>query len=343
MPVPRPCARVPRGEAARADADCDCPRRGAGAHPHADGRGARRPAPPGPSPPVRRQAEIAAAPLLHCVPAGSGPAPADTPIASPHPPLHRSALLPLLVSMLAACAPLPQGTGLGARWQPSPNFDARRAAFVVIHYTAGDTSGRALRTLTSPRSGVSAHYLIGRDGGLLQLVDERARAWHAGASRWGPAHDLNSASIGIELDNDGSEPYAQAQIDTLLRLLSDLRQRHRLPPSSFLGHSDVAPGRKIDPGPRFPWARLAAHGFGAWCGAPPPPAPAGFDALLGLRAIGYDTRDPAAALGAFRLRYRPWAGADEPIDADRDLVHCVLARLAAPAGPPPAPGAEADR
>jgi N-acetylmuramoyl-L-alanine amidase len=245
-----------------------------------------------------------------------------------------ASLAAALALMLAACAPMPQGTGLPTRWHASPNFDARRIAFVVIHYTAGSSAGQALRTLTSSEAGVSAHYLVEHDGSIVQLVDERARAWHAGASRWGATHDLNSASIGIELDNDGSEPYPAVQIDSLLRLLADLRERHRLPTASFLGHSDVAPRRKVDPGPRFPWATLAARGFGVWCDPPASHAPAGFDAVLGLQAIGYDTSDPSAALGAFRLHYRPWAAPSEPIDNDRHLIHCILARTAAPADPP---------
>jgi len=241
-----------------------------------------------------------------------------------------------LLLMLTACAPMPQGTALRTRWHASPNFDARQIAFVVIHYTASNSAERALRTLTRAGSGVSAHYLIERDGSIVQLVDERARAWHAGAARWGPTRDVNSASIGIELDNNGIEPYPALQIDSLLRLLGDLRERHRLQPASFLGHSDVAPRRKVDPGPRFPWPTLAAYGFGVWCNSPAPPAPAGFDATLGLQAIGYDTRDPSAALRAFRLHYRPSASPDEPIDSDRRLIHCILARTAAPANPPPA-------
>ena len=231
-----------------------------------------------------------------------------------------------LALTLGACAPMPQRAGLPLRWHASPNFNARRIAFVVFHYTASRSAEQALRTLASPEAGVSAHYLVGRDGTIVQLVDERARAWHAGASRWGPVHDVNSASIGIELDNDGSEPYPEVQIGSLLRLLADLRERHRLLPASFLGHSDIAPRRKVDPGALFPWAMLAAHGFGVWCDPRVPPAPTGFDALLGLQAIGYDTREPSAALGAFRLRYRPWAAPDEPIDNDRHLIHCILER-----------------
>ncbi|CAN5915892.1 N-acetylmuramoyl-L-alanine amidase [soil metagenome] len=229
----------------------------------------------------------------------------------------------LIAAALAACAPMPLRTSLPARWQPSPNFDERRIGFVVIHYTSNDTAAPALRTLTSREAQVSAHYLVDRNGSLVQLVDERARAWHAGESRWGTTTDLNSASIGIELDNNGREPYPQVQIDSLMRLLADLRQRYRLPAANFLGHSDVAPSRKSDPGPLFPWRQLAAAGFGLWCDAPEP-SPPHFDALLGLRAIGYDTRQPAAAILAFRLHYLPGAPLADPIERDAAVIACLI-------------------
>jgi N-acetylmuramoyl-L-alanine amidase len=232
-------------------------------------------------------------------------------------------LLLLLAGVLAACAPLPQRAGIPTGWLPSPNFDPRRPALVVIHYTSDGSAASALATLTSPSSRVSAHYFIDRDGSIRQLVDENARAWHAGESRWGAMADVNSASIGIELDNDGREGYPPVQMDSLLRLLWDLRQRYRLSPASFLGHSDVAPSRKSDPGPLFPWRLLAAYGFGLWCDPPYLPSPPGFDALLGLRAIGYDVRQPAAALAAFRMRYAPGLPTDEPIERDIDLIHCL--------------------
>jgi N-acetylmuramoyl-L-alanine amidase len=233
-------------------------------------------------------------------------------------------LVCLVACLLVACAPLPQRAGIPTRWQPSPNFNARSADFIVIHYTSSDSAAHALRTLTNPVTEVSAHYLIVRDGSIVQLVDERMRAWHAGESRWGPTVDVNSASIGIELDNNGFEPYPPAQIDALLRLLADLRERHHVPTANFLGHSDVAPARKVDPGPLFPWRTLAEHGFGLWCEPPWPPAPSGFDPLLGLRAIGYDTRQPEAAITAFRTRYRPQEPADAPLERDGDLIHCLL-------------------
>ena len=254
---------------------------------------------------------------------------AARPTALGRPPLlaaRRAALLlaVLVALLLAACAPLPERAGIPTRWVPSPNFNPRSPGFVVIHYTSSASAAHAQRTLTNPLAEVSAHYLIERDGTILQLVDERARAWHAGDSRWGATVDLNSASIGIELDNDGFEPYAPALIEALLRLLADLRERHHVPAANVIGHADVAPTRKRDPGPLFPWRTLAAHGFGLWCEPPWPPAPDGFDALLGLRAIGYDTRDPAAAMRAFREHFLPQLPADAPLERDGALIHCLL-------------------
>ena len=250
-------------------------------------------------------------------------------------PAHRSAgragWVLLLAGLLGACTPLPRGASIPTVWQPSPNHGERVPSFVVIHYTGSDGADAALRTLSSRRLAVSAHYLIVRDGTIMQLVDERARAWHAGESRWGSSTDLNSASIGIELDNNGREPFPQAQIDALLSLLTDLGQRYRIPAANVLGHSDVAPRRKADPGPLFPWRVLAASGFGLWCDPPYPEPPPAFDPLLGLRAIGYDVGDPAAALRAFRLRYTPEDDpAGEPGPRDRALIHCLLQASASP-------------
>ena len=226
--------------------------------------------------------------------------------------------------LLAACAPLPRRADIPTVWQPSPNFGERLPNFVVIHYTGSDSTEATLRALSSPPAEVSAHYLIVRDGTIIQLVDERARAWHAGESRWGSSIDLNSASIGIELDNNGRAPYPQTQIDALLSLLSDLSRRYRIPTTNYLGHSDVAPRRKVDPGPLFPWRALAANGFGLWCDPPyaqPPPA---FDPMLGLRAMGYDVADPTAAVRAFHVHYTPDEPASELTERDRALIHCLL-------------------
>jgi N-acetylmuramoyl-L-alanine amidase len=232
------------------------------------------------------------------------------------------------LALLAGCAPMaPQGPTVPVSWQPSPNFDERRPNFVILHQTTNDDAERALRTLTDPLKKVSAHYLVGRDGAIVQLVDERARAWHAGESSWGGLSDLNSASIGVELDNNGEEPFAEAQITALLSLLADLKTRYRIPDANFLGHGDVAPRRKVDPSRHFPWKRLAARGFGLWCDAPPP-APATFDARVALQALGYSLVDADAAARAFR---RHWTGDDasaELTDADKALLYCLVERKA---------------
>ena len=243
--------------------------------------------------------------------------------AQPAAPVLRG-LAALLLAALAACAPLPPGQGRGAVWQPSPNFDQRRPNFVILHQTSNDTVTRALATLTDPERRVSAHYLIGRDGAVMQLVDETARAWHAGESRWGGMTDLNSASIGIELDNTGDEAFAEPQIAALLLLLDELRKRYRIPPANYLAHGDVAPTRKVDPGRLFPWQRLAQQGFGLWCEKPEAAAPAGFDATLGLQALGYDIKVPAAARGAFRRHFLAQDADAELAPEEQALLHCLL-------------------
>ena len=231
----------------------------------------------------------------------------------------------LLALTVSACAPLPQRAQVRVETRPSANFDVRRPNFVILHYTSNDNAERALRTLTDPLARVSSHYLIGRDGTIYYLVDELARAWHAGESYWGASSDLNSASIGIELDNNGSEPYAELQIEALFALLADLKRRYAIPAANFLGHSDVAPRRKSDPGRYFPWRRLAAFGYGLWCEPPYAAAPAGTDGAVLLTALGYDVTDLAAATSAFKLHYAPDGDPLQLTDDDRALLYCLVA------------------
>jgi len=236
----------------------------------------------------------------------------------------RGALL-LLCLIVSACAPVTPRLGSpAAEWRPSPNFEPRRANYVILHHTSNNTLEAALSTLTSPASKVSSHYLVGRDGRVLQLVDESQRAWHAGVSWWGGQTDMNSASIGIELDNNGFEPFPPVQIDALLALLTDIQTRHQIPRANFLGHADVAPGRKADPSIHFPWAQLAAAGFGLWCAPPYPETPADFDALPGLAALGYDPSRPEAASAAFKLHFAPEDSNPELTPEDRERLYCLL-------------------
>lgn len=239
--------------------------------------------------------------------------------------LRKRLLAPCLL-LLAGCAPLGPvavDTALAVRWQPSPNVDARRPNFVVLHATSNDTAERALATLTDPARKVSAHYLVGRDGTVHQLVAERDRAWHAGESYWGGLTDLNSASIGIELDNNGAEAFPEAQVNMLLALLADIKQRHGIPAANFLAHGDIAPRRKVDPSRYFPWKVLAASGFGLWCDAPPA-APTAFDARLGLQALGYELTDPAATIRAYRRHYAADDTTAELAASDQAMLHCLV-------------------
>ncbi|SMC93163.1 N-acetylmuramoyl-L-alanine amidase [Primorskyibacter flagellatus] len=184
---------------------------------------------------------------------------------------------------------------------------------VVIHYTAMTSAQEARDWLCNPQAEVSAHYVISRCGTVWQLVDEEMRAWHAGAGAWGGVSDVNSRSVGIELANTGAEPFPEPQMAALEDLLRGITARWQVPPERVIGHSDLAPGRKIDPGPRFDWRRLALRGFAVWSDsdldAEGDDTPAELDDLgKTLEAIGYTSdADMTTKLAAFRLRYRPAA------------------------------------
>ena len=199
---------------------------------------------------------------------------------------------------------------------------------VVIHYTAM-TSARAARDwLCNPQAEVSAHYVIARRGTVWHLVDEAMRAWHAGAGAWGCNTDVNSRSVGIELANTGAEPFPEPQMAALEDLLRGITARWQVPPERVIGHSDLAPGRKLDPGPRFDWRRLALQGLAAWPkigqASVSDAHPASLDELgEPLAAIGYTSdADLETKLAAFRLRYRPGASGP-PTQADKALALAV--------------------
>ena len=210
-----------------------------------------------------------------------------------------------LVLLLAACAHAPPHNPL-ATWVRSPNQDMRRPVLIVLHFTQQHSAQESLDTLRTRNSGgpVSANYLIGGDGHIYQLVSDERRAWHAGSGHWGTITDVNSASIGIELDNDGQSPFAPAQIASLLRLLDDLTTRLHIPRTQIIGHQDLAPARKPDPGPLFPWQRLARAGFGLWPRGTLVDPPAGFDPWMALGLIGYPLEDRPAAVHAFHNHFR---------------------------------------
>ena len=203
----------------------------------------------------------------------------------------------------------------------------------VIHYTAMQSADAALERLCDPAAEVSAHYLICEQGRSWQLGAEELRAWHAGAGRWGDLDDINSHSLGIELANRGDHPFAAAQMDALEGLLAGIMARWSIPDMRVIGHSDMAPLRKSDPGPRFDWRRLARQGLAVWpgpaTGAAPEQEPAPDDFLTDAARFGYRAPDgcadpQAAILTALRLRFRPQANG--PLDATDRAIAADLAR-----------------
>ncbi|WP_262250190.1 N-acetylmuramoyl-L-alanine amidase [Parapedobacter soli] len=189
------------------------------------------------------------------------------------------------------------------QWVGAIHFNLRKPNYVIIHHTAQDSLEQTLRTFTVPHAQVSSHYVIGRDGEVVQLLNDYVRGWHAGAGKWGSVTDLNSVSLGIELDNNGSEPFSEAQLHSLLGLLDTLKRKYNIPTANFIGHSDIAPTRKVDPSAFFPWKRLADHGFGYWPGDSLSLPPEHFNPMDALRIIGYDTSNPEAAIRAFKLHF----------------------------------------
>lgn len=188
-------------------------------------------------------------------------------------------------------------------WVASINFGIRKPNYVMIHHTAQDSLAQTIKTFHSAKAGVSSHYVIGRDGKIVQMVNDLFRGHHAGAGKWGNDTDLNSSSIGIELDNNGTtDPWTDAQINALIELLTYLKTTYKIPQANFIGHMDYAPTRKNDPS-RFPWKKLADAGFGYWYDEYLETPPDNFDVKLALRIIGYDVKNLDAAIKGFKYHY----------------------------------------
>ena len=222
---------------------------------------------------------------------------------------------------------------LSVRERKSPNRGGRRGAhgidILLLHYTGMETAQAAIDRLCDPVAGVSAHYVIEEDGTIWRLVDENARAWHAGEAFWDGESDINSRSIGIELVNPGHgpdyRPFPEAQMIALEQLAAEIVARHAIPASRVLAHSDVAPGRKQDPGELFDWRRLARSGIGLWSEAQAGEAAGDVEMLM--RRFGYAGASPDA-IAAFQRHFRPDAVTGE---ADAETV-ARLADLVSRAG-----------
>jgi len=222
-------------------------------------------------------------------------------------------------------------------WVGTTNFNLRKPNYVIIHHTAQHSTEQTLKTFTLPKTQVSAHYVIGRDGQTHHMLNDYLRAWHGGVARWGNVTDINSISIGIELDNDGSEPFQAAQIASLLKVLGGLKQTYNIPAANFIGHSDIAPTRKNDPSVLFPWQQVAAHGYGIWYDAAvltdTTAAPFATDSLgqplpglsprEALRIIGYDVQDLPAAISAFKRHFAPSDISPVLTENDRRILYNI--------------------
>lgn len=195
--------------------------------------------------------------------------------------------------------------GIHTEWISTVNFNLRKPNYIIIHHTAQDSIQQTIKTFTKVSTQVSAHYVVADNGHVVQMLNDYLRAWHAGVSSWGKDTDINSASIGIELDNNGREPFSEAQITSLMALLSKLKKDYNIPAQNIIGHSDIAPSRKKDPSALFPWKTLAENGFGIWKDDVLPLAPLDFNPELALRIIGYNTKNLNTAITAFKLHYMP--------------------------------------
>jgi N-acetylmuramoyl-L-alanine amidase len=201
----------------------------------------------------------------------------------------------------------------------SVNFGIRKPNFVIIHHTAQTSLDQTVKTFTLARTEVSAHYVVSRDGTVVHMVNDYLRSQHAGLGKWGNDTDLNSSSLGIELDNNGDEPYSDAQIKSLLVLLGTLKKKYNIPTANFIGHADIAPKRKPDPN-KFPWKILADKGFGLWYDAVLKMPPPTFDPVVALRIIGYDTSNLSAAVIAFKRHFLPGETTGEMTPAAKLLL-----------------------
>jgi N-acetylmuramoyl-L-alanine amidase len=217
--------------------------------------------------------------------------------------------------------PLRDSVNLSPYFAGTTNFSMRRPNYVVIHHTAQNSCDQTLKTFTLTRTQVSSHYVICRDGIVFHMLNDLLRAHHAGIGKWGNATDLNSSSVGIEIDNNGTEPFSDAQMKSLLELLGRLKKAYNIPQANFIGHADIAPGRKVDPSRQFSWKLLADNGFGYWYDTAAVRIPESFNAIQALRIIGYDTRDSIKAVQSYKIHFVPQDTTTSLTEADRKILY----------------------
>lgn len=219
------------------------------------------------------------------------------------------------------------GINKNADWTEAIHYDIRKPNFVIIHHTAQHSINQTIRTFQLEHTKVSAHYVIGKDGRVVQMLNDYLRSWHAGKSKWGSITDMNSISLGIELDNNGREPFPEPQIQSLMGLLDTLKTKYQIPFTNFIGHADIAPTRKDDPSMFFPWKRLAERGFGVWYDESNLSAvPTNFNHVDALRIIGYDVSNLRAAIIAFKRKFIVTDVSEVLTDHDRRVLYNLYRR-----------------
>jgi N-acetylmuramoyl-L-alanine amidase len=206
------------------------------------------------------------------------------------------------------------------------NFGVRKPSMVILHHTAQNSCDQTLKTFTNPSTKVSSHYVVCREGKVFHMLNDLFRGQHAGVSSWGGGLDINSSSIGIEIDNNGAEPFTEAQINSLLLLLQQLKTIFNIQPKHFVGHADVAPCRKVDPSRYFPWETLAKSGYGIWYDTTNLALPENFDPMLGLRIIGYDISKPECAIQSYKIHFVPTDTTQVISDADRKIIYSLMTK-----------------
>lgn len=210
-------------------------------------------------------------------------------------------------------------------WVGTTNFGMRKPNFVIIHHTAQNSCEQTLQTFTLILTAVSAHYVICKDGTVHHLLNDYLRAWHAGLGSWGNDKDINSSSIGIELDNNGFDSFPAAQINSLLTVLDTLKLKYNIPESNFIGHADIAPTRKNDPNSKFPWQLLSQKGYGVWYDDTSKILlPENFNSIQALRIIGYSVKDSSAAIEAFKRHFEMQDSSRILTDGDKKILYNLM-------------------
>jgi N-acetylmuramoyl-L-alanine amidase len=213
---------------------------------------------------------------------------------------------------------------VNGNWVGTTNFNMRKPNLVVIHHTAQNSCEQTLKTFTLPRTQVSAHYVICKNGTIHHMLNDYLRAWHGGIGRWGNITDINSSSIGIEIDNNGFEPFTDEQVNGLLTLLGALKRTHGIPAGNFIGHADIAPTRKNDPNVHFPWKKLADSGYGHWWNDTTGiEVPQNFNHLQAFRIIGYDIRDTTAVIQTFKRKFLQVDKSPVLTEPDRKILYTL--------------------